>query len=115
LSTAEQLFFSCAAVGKGWINPMLVTHLFVLLVSKRVDSGHLQQIATVDHSDIRGLVTTGLHCVAQLAFLYYQGSLAGNARLGLSPLANAGLAQTRVLRTGQKCPESTRLYVLLCG
>ena len=50
---------------------MLVTHSFEFLpIFKRVDSGHLQQIATVDHSDIRGLVTTGLHCVAQLAFLY---------------------------------------------
>jgi hypothetical protein len=28
-----------------------------------------EQIATVDHADMRGLVTTGLHCVAELAFL----------------------------------------------
>ena len=26
-------------------------------------------IATVDHADMRGLGTTGLHCVAELAFL----------------------------------------------
>ena len=49
---------------------MLVANSFVLLLMfKRVDSGHLQQIATVDQADICGLVTTGLHCVAQLAFL----------------------------------------------
>jgi hypothetical protein len=28
-----------------------------------------RQNATVDHADMRGLVTTGLHCVAELAFL----------------------------------------------
>jgi len=36
---------------------------------KHLGSGPIQQIATVDHADIRGLVTTGLHCVAELAFL----------------------------------------------
>ncbi len=29
----------------------------------------IRQTATVDHADIRGLVTTGLHCVAELAFI----------------------------------------------
>ena len=49
---------------------MLVANSYVFpLVCKRVDSGHLQQIATVDQTDIRGLVTTGLHYVTQLAFL----------------------------------------------
>ena len=28
-----------------------------------------RQFATVDHADMRGLVTTGLHCIAELAFL----------------------------------------------
>jgi hypothetical protein len=37
--------------------------------SKPIGSGHTRQIATVDHADMRGLGTTGLHCVAELAFL----------------------------------------------
>ncbi len=49
---------------------MLITRSFrPLQADKHVDSEHIQQTATVDHADIRGLVTTGLHCVAQLAFL----------------------------------------------
>ena len=36
---------------------------------KHVGSGYAEQFATVDHADMRGLVTTGLHCVAELAFL----------------------------------------------
>jgi hypothetical protein len=31
--------------------------------------GTRRQIATVDHADMRGLGITGLHCVAELAFL----------------------------------------------
>ena len=39
------------------------------LFFKRVGSRHTKQITTVDHADIRGLVTTRLHYVVELAFL----------------------------------------------
>ena len=39
------------------------------LFFKRVGSRHTRQITTVDHADIRGLVTTRLHYVVELAFL----------------------------------------------
>ena len=42
---------------------------FSFLSIKHLGSGPIRQTATVDHADIRGLVTTGLHCVAELAFL----------------------------------------------
>ena len=39
------------------------------LFFKRVGSRHTRQITMVDHADIRGLVTTRLHYVVELAFL----------------------------------------------
>ncbi len=42
---------------------------FIFSFLKPVGSEHTQQIATVDQADMRGLGTTGLHCVAELAFL----------------------------------------------
>ncbi len=39
--------------------------------------GTRRQTATVDPAEMRGLATTGLHCVAELAFLSEQGSTRG--------------------------------------
>jgi len=47
-----------------------VNRLFHLMsLFKHLGSGPTQQIATVEHADIRGSGTTRLHCVAKLAFL----------------------------------------------
>ena len=70
---------------------------------KYVGSGQAQQIARVDHTDMRGLVTTGLHCVGELAFLFNQGLSIGNARFGVIS-TDAGLMKTRVLHTGPRLP-----------
>ena len=56
LSTAQQLSLHCVAVGKGWIN--LFSFMDLTSLFRPVDSGHIPQIAMVDHADIRGLVTT---------------------------------------------------------
>ncbi|WPL11694.1 hypothetical protein [Thiorhodovibrio litoralis] len=39
------------------------------VMANTLAQGTQRQTATVDHADIRGLGTTGLHCVAELAFL----------------------------------------------
>ncbi len=44
------------------------TFLFYPIVST-LGQDTARQFATVDHADMRGLVTTGLHCIAELAFL----------------------------------------------
>ena len=64
-----------------------------------MDSGHSQQIATVDHADMRGLVTdpTSLRRGAGLSL--GAGFIDRECPLGMIT-TDAGLARTRVLHTG---------------
>jgi hypothetical protein len=64
----------------------------------------VKQIAMVDHADIRGLVTdwTSLHRGAGLSLV--AGFIDREYPLGIIPLADAGLARTRVLHTGLTIP-----------
>jgi hypothetical protein len=63
-----------------------------------------KQIAMVDHADIRGLVTdrTSLHRGAGLSLV--AGFIDREYPWGIIPLADAGLARTRVLHTGLAIP-----------
>ena len=78
--------------------------------SKHIGSGHTRQIATVDHAEMRGLVTdlTSLRRGAGLSLR--SGIGARDARWGILPNA-AGIALTRVLHTGRVCPESMCLFL----
>ena len=77
---------------------------------KHIGSGHTRQIATVDHAEMRGLVTdlTSLRRGAGLSLR--SGIGARDARWGILPNA-AGIALTRVLHTGRVCPESMCLFL----
>ena len=77
---------------------------------KHIGSGHTRQIATVDHAEMRGLVTdlTSLRRGAGLSLR--SGIGARDARWGILPNA-AGIAMTRVLHTGRVCPESMCLVL----
>ena len=63
-----------------------------------------RQIATVDHADMRGLVTdwTSLHRGAGLSLV--AGFIDQERPLGIILLADAGIARTRVLHTGPTIP-----------
>ena len=62
------------------------------------------QTATVVHADMRGLVTdwTSLRRGAGLSL--FAGFIDRECPFGIIPLANAGLAVTRVLHTGPTIP-----------
>ena len=66
--------------------------------------GTVRQIATVDHADMRGLVTdwTSLHRGAGLSLV--AGFIDQERPLGIILLADAGIARTRVLHTGPTIP-----------
>ena len=63
-----------------------------------------RQITTVDHADMRGLVTdwTSLRRGAGLSLV--AGFIDRECPSGIIPLADAGIAQTRVLHTGPTMP-----------
>ena len=63
-----------------------------------------RQIAMVDHADIRGLVTdwTSLHRGAGLSLV--AGFIDRECLSRIIPLADAGIARTRVLHTGPTMP-----------
>ena len=63
-----------------------------------------KQFAMVDHADMRGLVTdwTSLHRGAGLSLI--AGFIDREYPLGIIPLADAGIARTRVLHTGPAMP-----------
>lgn len=63
-----------------------------------------KQFAMVDHADMRGLVTdwTSLHRGAGLSLI--AGFIDRECPLGIIPLADAGIARTRVLHTGSAMP-----------
>jgi len=62
------------------------------------------QFAMVDHADMRGLVTdwTSLHRGAGLSLV--AGFIDREYPWGIIPLADAGIARTRVLHTGPTMP-----------
>ena len=63
-----------------------------------------RQFAMVDHANMRGLVTdwTSLHRGAYLSLV--AGIIDRECPLGIIPLADAGIARTRVLHTGPTMP-----------
>ena len=63
-----------------------------------------RQMATVDHADMRGLVTdwTSLRRGAGLSLV--AGFIDLECPLGVIPLVDAGIARTRVLHTGPTMP-----------
>jgi len=76
-----------------------------LPTSGTLGQGRTKQIATVDHADMRGLVTD-LTSLRRGACLFLGAGIIRRERpWGLS-LANAGLARPRVLHTGWPCPDS---------
>ena len=66
--------------------------------------GVARQIATVDHADIRGLITdrTSLRRGAGLSLV--SGIIDRECSAEVIPLVDAGIARTRVLHTGLSIP-----------
>ena len=74
--------------------------------NRHIGSGHIRQTATVDHAEMRGLVSvdwTSLRRGSGLSLV--AGIGVRDAHWGILPNA-AGIARTRVLHTGRVCPES---------
>jgi len=74
------------------------------MFSSMLGQGTAKQIATVDHADMRGLVTdwTSLHRGAGLCLV--AGFIDRECPLGIIPLVDADIARTRVLHTGLTMP-----------
>ena len=75
-----------------------------ILFSSVLGQDTARQIAMVDHADMRGLVTdwTSLHRGAGLSLV--AGFIDRDCPFGFIPLADAGIARTRVLHTGPTMP-----------
>jgi hypothetical protein len=75
-----------------------------ILFSSVLGQDTARQIAMVDHADMRGLVTdwTSLHRGAGLSLV--AGFIDRERPFGIIPLADAGIARTRVLHTGPTMP-----------
>jgi len=90
-------------VGKGWINPFFI-HVSMRCITSTLGQDTAWQIATVDHADMRGLVTdwTSLHRGAGLSLV--AGIIDLECPIGIILLVDASLARTRVLHTGPTMP-----------
>ena len=73
-------------------------------LSSLLGQGTVRQFATVDHADMRGLVTdwTSLRRGAGLSLV--AGFIDRECPFGVIPLVDAGIARTRVLHTGPTMP-----------